>query len=611
MPFPPGFLDEIRTRLPLSEVASKRIKLSRAGREHKGCCPFHNEKTPSFYINDGKGFFHCFGCGAHGDVIGFVMRHDRLSFPEAIEQLAQQAGLEVPRLTREEVEAEDSRKTLHQLCEATCVWFEQQLHTSRGKPALDYLVGRGLSEAAMTRFRLGYAPQDGSLLISHLKTLGFEPGQMMEVGLARQPEDGRAPYSFFRDRVMFPVTDRRGRVVAFGGRIMSGDGPKYINSPDHPLFHKGKLLYSLARAREEAPRGQPIVVVEGYMDVIAMVEGGFTAAVAPLGTAITEEQIEQLWKLGSSAGDPIICLDGDSAGQKAAARAIDRVLPRLGPARSVRFAFLPDGCDPDELIGQKGRAAMQQVLDQAIPLIDMLWKVETVGKDFSTPESRAGLKANLLSRIEAIADQDVRGFYKSEILKRVSEKYSWSKPKSKPAGNWTQRQGGFGLSTATLRRPVDKGALRQRLLLLAVLRHPGIFERLGERLVEAPIRGALDNAWQAVVTTLENSPELESGGLVRRLSDLGHGGMVDEVLNDRSFRLGWLKSDAAEDEVVKAVSSILAECEHDRLQVEKQRLGMEYRPNTSDDVRARITALRTQGEAVRAMLGRDDDEGMG
>lgn len=611
MPFPPGFLDEIRTRLPLSEVASKRIKLNRAGREHKGCCPFHNEKTPSFYINDGKGFFHCFGCGAHGDVIGFVMRHDRLSFPEAIEQLAQQAGLEVPRLTREEVEAEDSRKTLHQLCEAACVWFEQQLRTSRGRPALDYLVGRGLSEAAMTRFRLGYAPQDGSLLISHLKTLGFEPGQMMEVGLARQPEDGRAPYSFFRDRVMFPVTDRRGRVVAFGGRIMSGDGPKYINSPDHPLFHKGKLLYSLARAREEAPRGQPIVVVEGYMDVIAMVEGGFTAAVAPLGTAITEDQIEQLWKLGSSAGDPIICLDGDSAGQKAAARAIDRVLPRLGPARSVRFAFLPDGCDPDELIGQKGRAAMQQVLDQAIPLIDMLWKVETVGKDLSTPESRAGLKANLLSRIEAIADQDVRGFYKSEILKRVSEKYSWSKPKSKPAGNWTQRQGGLGLSTATLRRPVDKGALRQRLLLLAVLRHPGIFERLGERLVEAPIRGALDNVWQAVVTTLENSPELDSGGLVRRLSELGQGGVVDEVLNDRSFRLGWLKPDAAEDEVVKAVSSILAECEHDRLQVEKQRLGMEYRPNTSDDVRARITALRTQGEAVRAMLGRDDDEGMG
>lgn len=610
MPFPPGFLDEIRTRLPLSEVAGKRIKLSRAGREHKGCCPFHNEKTPSFYINDSKGFFHCFGCGAHGDVIGFVMRHDRLSFPEAIEQLAQQAGLDVPRLTREEVEAEDSRKTLHQLCEATCAWYEEQLHKPKGRAALEYLQGRGLSDAAMGRFRLGYAPQDGSLLISHLKTLGFDIEQMIEVGLARKPDDGRGAYSFFRDRVMFPVTDRRGRVVAFGGRIMSGDGPKYINSPDHPLFHKGKLLYSLARAREEAPRGQPIVVVEGYMDVIAMVEAGFTAAVAPLGTAITEDQIEQLWKLGSSVGDPIICLDGDSAGQKAAARAIDRVLPRLGPARSVRFAFLPDGLDPDELIGQKGKGAMQAVLDQAISLIDMLWKVETEGKSLSTPESRAGLKASLLARIEPIADPDVRSFYKSEVLKRVSESFSWSKPKFEPGKPWTQRKAAGGLSTGGLKQPVDKSALRQRLLLVALLRHPGVFEHLGERLVEAHIRGALDNLWQAVVTTLENSPELDSGGLLSRMSDLGHGEQVDEVMHDRSFRLGWLKADAVEGEVIKGVSSILSECEHDRLQAEKQRLGMEYRPNTSDDVRARLHALRSQGEAVRAQLGRDDDEGV-
>lgn len=610
MPFPPGFLDELRTRLPLSEVAGKRIKLNRAGREYKGCCPFHNEKTPSFYINDGKGFFHCFGCGAHGDVIGFVMRHDRLSFPETIEILAQQAGLDVPRLSQEEVEAEDSRKTLHQLCEATCAWFEQQLHAPRGKVALEYLTGRGLSEAAMARFRLGYAPQDGSLLLSHLKTLGFELDQMMDVGLARKPEDGRAAYSFFRDRVMFPVTDRRGRVVAFGGRIMSGDGPKYINSPDHPLFHKGKLLYSLARAREEAPRGQPIVVVEGYMDVIAMVEGGFGAAVAPLGTAITEDQIEQLWKLGS-ASEPIICLDGDSAGQKAAARAIDRVLPRLGPSRSVRFAFLPDGYDPDELIGEKGRGAMQQVLDQAIPLIDMLWKVETAGKALSTPESRAGLKAALLSRIEAIADQDVRSFYKNEILKRVSEAFSWSGPKARSARDWGQRKSSPAAVSAPLRQPVDKSTLRQRLILTALLRHPSIFADVCERLAEAHIRGALDNVWQAVVTTLENSPEIDSGGLALRISEMGCAAAVDEMLSDRSFRLGWLRPDAAENEVIKGVIGILAECEHDRLDAEKRRIGLQYRPNTSDDVRTRLHAVRTQGEAVRAMLGRDDDEGVG
>jgi DNA primase len=528
MPLPPAFLDELRNRLPLSEVVMRRVTLSRAGREFKGCCPFHNEKTPSFYVNDQKGFFHCFGCGAHGDVIGFVMRHDRLAFPEAIEQLSAQAGLEVPRLSHEEVEQAKQQKTLHQVCEATCAWFEKQLFAAKGRAALDYLHGRGLSDDAIARFRLGYAPQDGGLLITHLKAQGFELAQMMDVGLVRQSEEGERSYSFFRDRVMFPVTDKRGRVVAFGGRIMSGDGPKYINSPDHPLFHKGKLLYSLARAREAAPRGAPLIVVEGYMDVIALIEAGFPAAVAPLGTALTESQMEELWKCGGTGGDPILCFDGDNAGQRAAARAVERIMPLLGASRTVRIAFLPQGQDPDDLIKGQGPRAMQTVLDQAIPLIDMLWKLETDGKALATPEARAGVKAGLDQRIGQIADATVQAYYRSELKSRLDEAFGWGR---------TRQTGKFAKKPEiSVRRslPPDPSSLRQRLIIAALLRHPVLFERLGERLVELGLTGPLDNLWQAVVTTLETSPDLDPAGLQRHICAQGFADDIDQLLNEKS-----------------------------------------------------------------------------
>lgn len=601
MPLPPSFLDELRTRLPLSEVLAKRMTLTRAGREFKGCCPFHNEKTPSFYVNDAKGFFHCFGCGAHGDIIGFVMRFDRYSFPEAIDHLAQQAGMEVPTLSREEVEQAKQQKTLHQLCEVTCAWYEQQLHTAKGRASLDYLRGRGLSDEAIARFRLGYAPMDGAALLAHLKTQGFEPEQAIEVGLARRSDDGRT-YSFFRDRVMFPVTDRRGRVVAFGGRIMSGDGPKYINSPDHPLFHKGKLLYSLARAREEAPRGAPAIVVEGYMDVISLIEAGFPAAVAPLGTALTENQMEELWKLGGTGGDPILCFDGDNAGQRAAARSVERVLPLLGANRTVRIAFLPQGQDPDDLIKSAGPKAMQEVLTNAIPLIDMLWRLETEGKDLSAPEARAGVRSALFERIGKIADQTVQTYYKTELQQRLNAAFGWGRV----AGPRYEKAPSSNLAR---RLPPDATQQRQRMLIIGLLRHPQVFETMGERLIGLGITGPLDSLWQAVVSTLETSPGLDSEGLRSHLSDQGFSDQLDQLLAEKLTTVNrWARPDVEVYQVERGLEGIISAHRLTTMQAELRQAERSLAERMDEAGLARLAALRKeyQEAAAASMPGEDE-----
>jgi DNA primase len=600
MSFPPGFLDELRTRLPLSETIAQRISLTRAGREFKGCCPFHNEKTPSFYVNDQKGFFHCFGCGAHGDIIGFVMRHDRLGFVEAIENLAQLASLEVPRISREEAEKASKQKTLHQLCEAACAFFEQQLRGKQGRTAFDYLKGRGLADEAMARFRLGYAPAEGGALVTHLKQLGYELPQMMEVGLVRKSEQRGDHYSFFRDRVMFPVTDRRGRVVAFGGRIMSGDGPKYINSPDHPLFHKGKLLYSLPRAAEAASRKQPVIVVEGYMDVISLVEAGFAGAVAPLGTALTEDQMEELWKLG--AADPILCFDGDNAGQRAASRSLERALPLLGPSRSLRFAFITGGAkDPDDLIKAGGAPAMQLVLDQAISLTDMLWKVETEGKNFTTPEARAGLKQALATQVEKMTDAAVQTFYRTEFAKRIDAAYGWKSLKNQP-----RKPVSSGVAILARSLPRNPDTQRQRLALVGLLRQPQLFERLSEELVALNLTGPLDNLWQAVVSTLETSPDFDSAALRSCLYAKGFEDTVHKLLGE--FAKGpvlWAREGAASSEVERGLRGLVTMI---RMQTAKAELQAAIRNELSEADLVRIAALRREVIEAEAALQLAEEE---
>ncbi|MEQ8249789.1 MAG: DNA primase [Oceanibaculum nanhaiense] len=428
MSFPPEFLNELRDRLAVSEIVGQRVRLQRKGREFQGLCPFHNEKTPSFTVNDDKGFYHCFGCGAHGDVITFAMNTEALSFPEAVEKLAQIAGLQVPAQHPDDRARDQKRRTLEEVMEAACRWYERNLRLPVGKQAMAYLKGRGLDEATLKRFRLGYAPNERSALKAHLVAEGFEEALIIEGGLHKPAEEAgdrpgeraRGAIDYFRDRVIFPITDRRGRVIGFGGRVMGDGQPKYLNSPETPLFHKGRVLYGLAQAREAAGKAGSVLVTEGYMDVIGLAMGGFDYAVAPLGTALTEEQILQLWKL---APEPVLCFDGDSAGQRAAARAAERALPLLKPGFSLRFVTLPAKEDPDSLIRTQGPAAMRRLIDEAAPLVTALWRSERSKLHSETPEQLALLRQTLEEHAAKIADRTVQGFYRTALLRQMEEAY--------------------------------------------------------------------------------------------------------------------------------------------------------------------------------------------
>jgi DNA primase len=548
MAFPPQFLEELRAQLALSDVVAKRLRLIRAGREYKAPCPFHNEKTPSFYVNDQKGFFHCFGCGAHGDIVGFLMRHDNLTFPEAVEQLAAEAGMVVPQSTPEERKRFERQKSLHDLVEATCRWFEQQLFGSGGRDALDYLRGRGLDDDTIGRFRLGFAPADGGALRLHLARAGFAEADMVEAGVLKRPDDGRSPYSFFRNRVMFPVADRRGRVVAFGGRILEGDGPKYVNSAENPLFHKGRLLYNMSRARQAAADGEDLIVVEGYMDVIALVRAGFNGAVAPLGTALTDTQILELWKMAPAGRhEPILCFDGDNAGQRAAFRAVERVLPHLMPDHSVRIAFMDGGDDPDSLLRKHGRKAMDEVLAAAKPLADVLWRMEVEertaeGRTLNTPEARAGLKAALEERVKQIADRTVQQFYFADIRNRLDGAFR-SRPerdqgfRGHPRGGRWQKGDRWKEPLATpqdLRRPPlrDWADHRERILLGVLIHHPELFGEVDEQLGEAEFLNAgLNQVRIALMSVLSEAPDIDPPTLIARLRGEPCGQELDDLLN--------------------------------------------------------------------------------
>ena len=360
MRFPPSLLDEIRARLPVSQVVSRKVALKRAGREFKGLSPFKQERTPSFTVNDQKGFYHCFASGEHGDIFAFVVKTEGLSFPEAVEQLAQEAGVPMPEAGPRDIQAEDERTRLYALVAAATEYFEAQLAAASGQDAKRYLDKRGLTREAIGRFRLGYAPNSKSALKEHLGKAGFSTAEMVASGMLIAGDDIPVPYDRFRHRIMFPITNPKGRVIAFGGRALDPDAPaKYLNSPETPLFHKGGVLFNAHNARGPAHDKNQIIVVEGYMDVIALSEAGFPQTVAPLGTALTEDQLKLLWRM---APEPTLCFDGDAAGRRAAFRAVETALPHLQPGHSIQFAFLPDGLDPDDLVRQHGATALQDIL---------------------------------------------------------------------------------------------------------------------------------------------------------------------------------------------------------------------------------------------------------
>jgi DNA primase len=523
MAFPPGFLDELRSRLSLAELVGRKVKLVRRGREYAGLCPFHHEKTPSFYVVEDKGFFHCFGCGAHGDAIGFAMRADNLDFLEAVERLAGLAGLAVPQATPQERERAQRQKTLLEALAAAAAFYEAQLWSPGGARAREYLTGRGLDPDTIRRFRLGWAADERQGLRRGLAA-DFPDALLVEAGLRHRPDDGEA-FDYFRGRVMFPIGDRAGRVIAFGGRVLGEGQPKYLNSPETPVFEKGRTLYGWSAARQAGGDGAEIIVTEGYMDVIALQRAGFAGAVAPLGTALTEYQLRELWRL---APEPILCFDGDAAGKNAAARALRRALPLLQPGKSLRFAALPAGEDPDSLLRGGGRARFEQVLAAAHPLSAMLWTIETALQPFDTPERRAALRRRLDEDVAAIADATVREEYRSHLRERL-----WAQ--GRPSR--TRRRGSAGSSAASAidqppQPPRAAGRVQRELLIRILLRCPSLIAEVAETLaaLEMP-EPELDKLRREILETEALRPGLDARTLQQHLCSNGFAATVDVLLS--------------------------------------------------------------------------------
>src|SRR5450755_1334787 len=443
MRFTPQFLDDLRARLPVSEVVGRRVKLKRAGREWKGLSPFQQEKSPSFTVNDQKGFYHDFSSGKHGDIISFLMETEGVGFTEAVERLASMAGVPLPAVTPDAARHEQRRKTLYDVMELAAKFFSSTLASRNGAKARGYLGDRAISPAVQLQFGIGYAAGERFALKEHLGSLGIPVEDMVEAGLLIAGDDIPVPYDRFRDRVMFPISDLRGRVIAFGGRALEKDvAAIYLNSPQTPLFHKGDNLYNLAPARLAAHNGSPLVVVEGYVDVIAMVGAGYAASVAPLGTALTENQLALLWKM---ADEPILCFDGDKAGQKAAWRAADMALPHLLPGKSLRFALLPEGQDPDDLARSGGRGAIEEVIAAARGLADVIWSREMEAGTYVTPERRAALEARVQELTNGIRDEKVRRYYRQDLEQRLLRTFAPEGGRgSYGRGNYRGSSGPFG-----------------------------------------------------------------------------------------------------------------------------------------------------------------------
>jgi DNA primase len=430
--FDERFLDEIKSRLRLSDVIGRSVKLRRQGREYVGLSPFAKERTPSFFVNDDKGFFHDFSSGKHGDLISFLQETERLSFVEAVEKLAAEAGVPMPAADPEGAAREKVRQALGDWLETAAKWFEAELRRPAGANARAYLERRGLPEDQWARFRLGYAPAGRTALKDYLVAKGAKPGELVEAGLLIAPEDNAgAPYDRFRERIIFPIADARGRVISFGGRALDPEArAKYLNGPETSLFHKGATLYGLAEARKlsaASGEGPGVVVVEGYMDAIACQRAGI-AAVAPLGTALTEEQMEALWRL---APEPVLCFDGDGAGRRAASRAIDRALPLLKPGRSFRFALVSGGKDPDDVLREQGPAALKAQLAETTPFVEMLFARERDATPLDTPERRAALKARLRTAASLIADKDLSAAYREDLLGRLDALFGRPEPQTR------------------------------------------------------------------------------------------------------------------------------------------------------------------------------------
>lgn len=551
MSLSPQFLDELRTRTSLSALIGRQVKLTRAGREWKACCPFHKEKTPSFTVNDEKGFYHCFGCGAHGDAIRFLTDVRGLPFVDAVKELADAAGLQLPAPDPRAQERAERAASLYEVTEAAALWFTEQLRGVDGASARAYLAQRGITQETSDAFSFGFAPDSRSRLKSALAKFGVE--RLVETGLlidpdadADQPKSGKEPYDRFRGRLMFPIRDQRGRVIAFGGRILGDGEPKYLNSPETPLFDKGRTLFNLDRAGPASRESKRLIVVEGYMDVVALDQAGISEAVAPLGTALTEGQLQRLWRLSAT---PILCFDGDSAGQKAAARAALRALPHVGPGRSLAFVTLPAGQDPDDLLHAEGRDALETLLAKSESLVDHVWRHERESEALATPEEKAGLRRRLLDLVAGINDVDVRDQYRADLLGRFNELTRPPRQQWTPSSNSGFRQNRSqprGASASA--KAIGTGSLghqMSRSVLLGLIRFPELIGANAEAIAALPMPDRRSAQLRdALLDCAMTNSALDREQLNTILASSGVSPLIEELRLEQGLAFSFTRRDA-------------------------------------------------------------------
>lgn len=633
MRFPPSFLDDIRGRVSISSVVGRKVawdrrKTNPGKGDFWACCPFHSEKSASFHVEDRKGRYHCFGCKASGDIFTFLVEKEGLSFPEAVERLAAEAGLAMPQVSDADIAREEQRASLYDVMEIAARFFEAELQSARGAAARGYLADRHLTPAIQREFRLGVAPDDRSALRNHLAGHNVAPEQMVEAGLVIQGEG--ASYDRFRGRIMFPIRDPRGKVIAFGGRALSKDVPaKYLNSPETPLFHKGRVLYNLDKARAPAHEKGTIIAVEGYVDVIAMHRAGLPHAVAPLGTALTEDQLALLWK---AAPEPVLCFDGDSAGMKAASRALDLALPLLRPGHSLRFALLPEGQDPDDLLNAQGPDAVRAVIEAAQPLSEVLWQRALAANDRSTPERRAMFERDLRNLLNMIGDDVVKRHYHADVGERLKALFQ---PQGRPRSQWqaaNRRRPPTRPGLPQRQRPWDEAqpaspALkrlaataasqqgperRERLIILTVINHPDLLHEFLDELAVLDLTSReLDSLRTQIIDSAALGSGLDGAGLKDHLRDKGLGPLLDR-LETQARRLNewFLGSGAAQDDARTGLRQMIAL--HRKTVTLERELKAAQAAFAADPTEENLNALSTVREQLSSQAGSEAQiEGFG
>ena len=589
------FCDELRAKISIAEVVGQKVKLTRKGREYTGLCPFHNEKTPSFTVNEAKGFYHCFGCGAHGDIIKFEMDANGLTFIDAVEKLAHKIGMQLPKLNPEAKEVVEKRNTAYDIMEMAAKFFEKNLRLSGGREALDYLYARGFGDDIITKFRLGYAPNNNGLKVQ-LLSKGVSEQEMEELGLLAVPE-GKRSHDFFRNRVMIPIIDKRGKVIAFGGRVMDGSQPKYLNSPETPVFNKRRILYNLNHARDAGYEAKTLIICEGYMDVIAMDKFGINYAVAPLGTALTEDQIAEAWKV---VPEPVCCFDGDNAGIRAAIRSVDRVLPILKPGFSLKYAFLPDKQDPDEFLKAHGRDEFLRIINDNMPLKDLLWKKNADVVLANTPEQKALLEKNIKDDVAKIADETVRGYYvqdmKSKIYHEIG-KGAWLAC-DKKSYNYKKDEKVTISLVGAIKTNLDD--LVAEYVVSALICYPYLIAEYEEKLLGFNIKNSrLRDLYEFLLDMLHNEEELaDTESLLKILADKGFEDVVKKQIEISMLRRQCpdvIKMRKNLDERIVEVQ--LKQLENDIRECMRIMQTSEF----SDDIYLRYESLKKEREALLNM----------